>query len=227
VQPDGYPDPAVVRGCVQAAKRHLVPESGSLIVGLGHEGLVALYPLEEPGGLDRLKEQCRGVRDTLTETGAAIGIGGWHVESMSKSYREAKQALHLATQADEAQRVQAYDDLVLHQFLRADPAAREALAAVLDAVEEYDDIRQAGLMATLAAYFAAGFNLTRAASLLFVQPNTVVYRLRRIRELTGRDPSDPEDLFKLILAWKIRQTVFAEPANPHAESDRRIPLEAS
>jgi DNA-binding PucR family transcriptional regulator len=27
-----------------------------------------------------------------------------------------------------------------------------------------------------------------------IHPNTVVYRLRRIRELTGRDPHDPDDL---------------------------------
>jgi len=36
-----------------------------------------------------------------------------------------------------------------------------------------------------------------------VHPNTVVYRLRRIKELSGRDPHDPDDLLLLYLGLKL------------------------
>jgi DNA-binding PucR family transcriptional regulator len=36
-----------------------------------------------------------------------------------------------------------------------------------------------------------------------VHPNTVEYRLRRIRELSGRDPRNPDDLLILSLAIKF------------------------
>jgi DNA-binding PucR family transcriptional regulator len=36
-----------------------------------------------------------------------------------------------------------------------------------------------------------------------VHANTVVYRLRRVRELTGRDPHDPDDLLLLSLGLKL------------------------
>jgi DNA-binding PucR family transcriptional regulator len=36
-----------------------------------------------------------------------------------------------------------------------------------------------------------------------MNPNTVVYRLRRIRELSGRDPHDVDDLLVLVLALKL------------------------
>jgi DNA-binding PucR family transcriptional regulator len=35
-----------------------------------------------------------------------------------------------------------------------------------------------------------------------VHPNSVVYRLRRIKQLTGRDVHDPNELLVLILSIK-------------------------
>jgi DNA-binding PucR family transcriptional regulator len=46
-------------------------------------------------------------------------------------------------------------------------------------------------------------NITKSAEALFVNPNTVVYRLRRIKELCGRDPYDPDDLLVLSLVMKL------------------------
>jgi DNA-binding PucR family transcriptional regulator len=57
-------------------------------------------------------------------------------------------------------------------------------------------------VATLRAYVKCGFSPTRSAQQLIVHPNTVLYRLRRIRELTGRDPQEPDDLVLLALALK-------------------------
>ena len=37
-------------------------------------------------------------------------------------------------------------------------------------------------------YLEQGFSLEAAARMLFVHPNTVRYRLRRVSELTGLDP---------------------------------------
>jgi DNA-binding PucR family transcriptional regulator len=41
--------------------------------------------------------------------------------------------------------------------------------------------------------------------MLTVHPNTVVYRLRRMRELSGRDPRDVDDLVGLALALKLHE----------------------
>jgi DNA-binding PucR family transcriptional regulator len=78
------------------------------------------------------------------------------------------------------------------------------IAAVLTPVEKYDAANNSSLMSTLGAYFDASFNLTGAAATLFVRPNTVMYRLKRVGELTGRNPFDPNDLLLLVLAWKLR-----------------------
>jgi len=57
-----------------------------------------------------------------------------------------------------------------------------------------------GLLDTVTAYAESGSTLEGAARALFVHPNTVRYRLRRVAEVCGRAPTDPRDLLTLQLA---------------------------
>ena len=49
-------------------------------------------------------------------------------------------------------------------------------------------------MQTLEAYIASGLNRRATAASLAVHANTVDYRMRRVLELTGLNPTDPADL---------------------------------
>jgi DNA-binding PucR family transcriptional regulator len=60
-----------------------------------------------------------------------------------------------------------------------------------------------GLLETLDAFFAAGGVLESAARELFVHPNTVRYRLKRVAEVTRLSPLDGRDAFALRLAMTI------------------------
>ncbi|MGC1210202.1 MAG: helix-turn-helix domain-containing protein, partial [Micromonospora sp.] len=59
------------------------------------------------------------------------------------------------------------------------------------------------LLETLDAFFAAAGTLESAARALFVHPNTVRYRLKRIAEVTGFSPLAPRDAFALQVALTI------------------------
>lgn len=69
----------------------------------------------------------------------------------------------------------------------------------------YGSLVKAGgeLLDTLDAFFAAGGVLEGAARALFVHPNTVRYRLRRVGEITGLAPLTPRDAFALRIALTI------------------------
>jgi DNA-binding PucR family transcriptional regulator len=79
----------------------------------------------------------------------------------------------------------------------------EALEAVETVTTDPDRARHAELVPTLRAYVASGSNLAKSAEALCVHPNTVVYRLGRIKSLTGRDPHVPDDLLLLQLGVKL------------------------
>jgi PucR family transcriptional regulator, purine catabolism regulatory protein len=85
----------------------------------------------------------------------------------------------------------------VHRF--ADVEAYDLLLAALDGATGHD-VRQRALeglsrdlRATLAAYLESGGSVAETASRLFVHRNTVHYRLRRIRSVTGLDPGRLED----------------------------------
>lgn len=59
------------------------------------------------------------------------------------------------------------------------------------------------LTQTLDAYLDSGGAIEACARRLFVHPNTVRYRLKRIAEFTGRDPAVPRDAYVLRVAASV------------------------
>jgi DNA-binding PucR family transcriptional regulator len=59
------------------------------------------------------------------------------------------------------------------------------------------------LIETLDAYLDCGGAIEACARKLFVHPNTVRYRLKRITDFTGRDPTQPRDAYILRVAATV------------------------
>jgi len=68
------------------------------------------------------------------------------------------------------------------------------------------------LIETLDAYLDCGGAIEACARKLFVHPNTVRYRLKRITDFTGRDPTQPRDAYVLRVASTVGQLNY--PAAP-------------
>ena len=90
------------------------------------------------------------------------------------------------------------------------------------------------LTETLDAYLDCGGAIEACARKLFVHPNTVRYRLRRIADFTGRDPTLPRDAYVLRvaatvghLAYQAQQSSAAgnvvTPVTPSIEKDLVAP----
>ncbi|HEY65567.1 MAG TPA: hypothetical protein G4O02_13455 [Caldilineae bacterium] len=75
----------------------------------------------------------------------------------------------------------------------------------LGALEEYDRRHGTELVRTLEVYFHQLGNLSRAAEVMYLHRNTLIYRLERIASILGIDLDDPETRLCLQLALKIRQ----------------------
>lgn len=61
------------------------------------------------------------------------------------------------------------------------------------------------LVETLDAFLDSGGAIEACARKLFVHPNTVRYRLKRITDFTGRDPTQPRDAYVLRVAATVGQ----------------------
>ncbi len=68
---------------------------------------------------------------------------------------------------------------------------------------EHDRARKGALVSTMRAYLETG-EQQQAAQRLRVHPNTLRYRLDRIREITGLDLEDPETRLNLSVALRVQ-----------------------
>jgi DNA-binding PucR family transcriptional regulator len=84
-------------------------------------------------------------------------------------------------------------DLLPERALAGDAEATEALIAIVHLALLADVV----LYDTACAYLERTPSLEATARALFIHPNTVRYRLRRIAEVTGFSPSDARGAFTL------------------------------
>lgn len=81
------------------------------------------------------------------------------------------------------------------------------------------------LIETLDAYLDCGGAIEACARKLFVHPNTVRYRLKRITDFTGRDPTQPRDAYVLRVASTVGQLNYpAASAGVAASTVAPVPL---
>ena len=119
------------------------------------------------------------------------------LRAASVSARAALAALHAAPAWPDAPRPTGADELLPERALDGDDDARAALIS-----DVYEPLLGGGpaLLDTLTTYLEQGSSLEATARLLFVHPNTVRYRLRRVAELTEYTPSVGRDGFTLWVA---------------------------
>ena len=161
---------------------------------------------DELGG----KRQCR------------IGVGGRCPEPRDypRSLREAQKAVRLQRATASPESATRYEDLGVYKLLAdlgdvdlLEGFERQWLGRLLD----YDAAKGTELVETVAAYVECGGNYDATAGALYVHRNTLRYRLRRLREISGLDLNDPDTRFNLQLATRAWTTLRAlrhrEPAS--------------
>ncbi|MEV5612465.1 helix-turn-helix domain-containing protein [Streptomyces sp. NPDC052225] len=147
--------------------------------------------------------------------GGRVAIGRPHSGpgGVVQSYEEALSALDLAARLDLDAPVLRSADLLVYPVLTRD---RQAMAELVGSV--LGPLRQARggarpLLDTLTAYFDAGCVAAEAARRLSLSVRAFTYRLARIHQLTGADPSDPVHRYTLqtavigarLLDWPTRR----------------------
>lgn len=113
------------------------------------------------------------------------------------SARAALWGARVAVAWPEGPRVLASSDLVPERVLAGDPSAADWLVD-----EVFDPLQAASgdLMATCVAFLDHGGSVEGTGRALYVHPNTVRYRLKRIQDVTGYSPADAREAYLMRLA---------------------------
>ncbi len=126
-----------------------------------------------------------------------VGPAAADLQSAITSAGAALAGLRAADGWPDAPRPVLASELLPERALDGDESARTALIE-----DVYEPLLRGGaaLLDTVMTYLEQGNSLEATARLLFVHPNTVRYRLRRVTELTGITPGDGRGGFALWTA---------------------------
>ncbi|MFC7961918.1 PucR family transcriptional regulator [Rhodococcoides kroppenstedtii] len=102
-------------------------------------------------------------------------------------------------------------ELLPERALLGDPAA---VGTLNDAIVTPLAAAGGGLSDTLDAYLDCGGAVETCARSLFVHPNTVRYRLKRIADVTGRDPTNARDAYVLRVAATVGRLAQSHNESP-------------
>ncbi len=98
------------------------------------------------------------------------------------------------------------------RWLPADATTLEVLInGTLGPVLAYDEEHQSSLLRTLRTYLESNRRPSEAARALHCHRHTLMYRLRRVEELTGRDLRRTGDVSDFWLALRAQTALAAEP----------------
>jgi PucR C-terminal helix-turn-helix domain/GGDEF-like domain len=163
-----------------------------LLAGVhGHRLVVVL------GGVGDPLEAARQFASRFGPGPVVVGPAVADLESAARSAAETLAGLRAAGAWPDAPRPVLASDLLPERALDGDELAR---AELIERV--YEPLVKGGsaLLDTVMTYLELGNSLEATARLLFVHPNTVRYRLRRVSELTGVPPGEGRGGFSLWVA---------------------------
>lgn len=135
--------------------------------------------------------------------GAGPIVVGPTVRDVTAAHTSAKAGLSafaVVRNWSKTQRITHADDLLAERSLAGDALAKQTL---VEKIYKPLAANSAELLETLTAYLDCGRSLEATAKALFVHPNTVRYRLKRITDVIGWDPTGAHEAFVLQVAMVL------------------------
>jgi sugar diacid utilization regulator len=169
-------------------------------------------------GPDRLLGAIRELQLQL-ESPASIGISNVcrGAASFAAGFEEARHALLGTTVLQGTPGVMTYEELGPYKYLLRMPfdgGVRDAHRDAVAKVAEYDRQRSTALLRTLEEFLRRRGNISATAEALYVHPNTLRQRLRRIGELSGLDLRKDDWLMVEIAVKMVRLQEALGPGHP-------------
>ena len=138
-----------------------------------------------------------------------IGVGRLYkgLNNVNKSFSDALKSIRTGKILSD-KRIVTFDELGIFKILCQDYLRQELedfYNTTLKPLTDYDSKKSTELVKTLGAYFQFNGNLKKMSENLFTHYNTVLYRINRIKEITGMNLDDSNDRLNLEIALKIKE----------------------
>ncbi|MEY3845756.1 MAG: hypothetical protein RJA66_23 [Actinomycetota bacterium] len=189
---------------VEAMRRVVRRNDSDILIGIHGTRLIAVLGHVNPSKITEAENAFMQLAKQLEPLfGSGALVLGPEVTDITQAHRSSKAALAgfaVVRAWTKAPRPIAADDLLAERALAGDMLAKYTLTQrIYRPLAEHSP----ELLETLATYLETGRSLESTARELFVHPNTVRYRLKRISEIIGWDATGAREAFILQVAMVL------------------------
>ncbi len=163
-----------------------------------------------------LEKLARSISDTLqteffTRVNVGIGTPVMGVKDLARSFKEAQIAIEVGKVFDTEKNIISYDNLGIARLIYHLPTTLcETFLKEVFKKGSIDSLDHETLF-TIQRFFENNLNVSETSRKLFVHRNTLVYRLDKIKKLTGLDLREFDHAIIFKIALMVRKYLSADP----------------
>ena len=186
------------------------------VISVGEYDIVLVKEIKAGTEIKEIEKLAVNIADTLSTefyTKVAIGISTIvdNIKDLAKAYQEAQVALEVGKVFETEKNIISYENLGIGRLIYQLPTTLcEMFLQEVFKKGRLESLDRETLM-TIQCFFENNLNVSETSRKLFVHRNTLVYRLEKIRKLTGLDLREFEHAITFKVALMVRKYLDSKP----------------
>ncbi|MBR5540170.1 MAG: helix-turn-helix domain-containing protein [Clostridia bacterium] len=197
--------------------QNLFPEKNKdFVVNISETDIAVVKEMHSHVESKDLEKLAQSIADTLgsefyTRISVGIGTPVEGIKELARSFKEAQVALEVGKVFDTEKAIISYDNLGIARLIYQLPTTLcDMFLREVFKQGSIDSLDQETLF-TIQRFFENNLNVSETSRKLFVHRNTLVYRLEKIKRLTGLDLREFDDAIVFKVALMVKKYLMADP----------------
>ncbi|MBE6598441.1 MAG: PucR family transcriptional regulator [Ruminococcaceae bacterium] len=186
------------------------------VISTGEQDIVLVKEIKPNTDIREIEKIAKSIADTLNSefyVKVSIGIGTVvdNIKDLARSYKEAQVALEVGKVFDTEKNILSFENLGIGRLIYQLPTTLcEMFLQEVFKNGSLDSLDRETLM-TIQCFFENNLNVSETSRKLFVHRNTLVYRLEKIRKLTGLDLREFDHAITFKVALMVKRYLTTKP----------------
>lgn len=186
------------------------------VIRIDDHDIVVIREFGENSDKEEMMQIAQNIFDTLsTEEMLNVVVGVSTVvdsiQDLGQAYRESRIALEVGKVFDTEKNIISYDNLGIGRLIYQLPTTLCELFLNEVFKKESINVLDSETIYTIQKFFENNLNVSETSRKLFVHRNTLVYRLDKIKKLTGLDLREFDDAIIFKVAMMVNKYLTSEP----------------
>ncbi|MBQ4585296.1 MAG: helix-turn-helix domain-containing protein [Clostridia bacterium] len=197
--------------------QNMFPEkSRDFVISTGEQDIVLVKALEQDATPSDVEKLAQDIADTAgaefyCKVGIGIGTIVSNVKDLARSYKESQIAIEVGKVFESEKEVISYENLGIGRLIYQLPTTLcEMFLGEVFKHGSLDTLDKETLQ-TIQVFFDNNLNVSETSRKLFVHRNTLVYRLEKIRKLTGLDLRQFDHAITFKVALMVKRYLTSKP----------------